>query len=41
MGMHVGAQRHASCFDQVSHALQRIYHEIASQVIFLNFEPAN
>jgi len=26
---------------KVSNALQRIYHEIDSQVIFLNFEAAN
>jgi len=26
---------------KVSHALQRIYHEIANQIIFLNFEAAN
>jgi len=38
MGVHIGAQRHANCSDQGFKCLQRIYHDIDSQLIFLNFK---
>jgi len=41
MGVHIGAQRHANYSDQGFKYLQRIYHEIDSQLIFLSFEAAN
>jgi len=38
-----GAQRHAKCSDQgfKCFATPSLYHEIASQIIFLNFEAAD
>ena len=41
MGVHIGAQIHATVPIKVSNALQRIYHEIDSEINFLSFEAAN
>jgi len=41
MGMHIGTQIHATVPIEVSNALQRIYHEIDSEIDFLRFEAAN
>ena len=38
MWVHIGAQSHANCFGQVFKCLQGIYHELDSQLIFLNFK---
>jgi len=36
MGVHIGAHRHVNCSDQAN-ALQRTFHEIASQIYFPKF----
>jgi len=41
MGVHIGAQIHATVPVKVSNALQRIYHEIDNEINFLSFEAAN
>jgi len=41
MGVHIGAYRHASCSDQGFKCFARIYHEIDSHLIFLNFKAAH
>jgi len=41
MGVHIGAQIHATFLIKVSNALQRIDHEIDSEINFLSFEAAN
>jgi len=41
MGLHFGARGMQIVPVKVSNALQRRNHEIASQIIFLNFEAAN
>jgi len=41
MGVHIGAQTHAIILIKVSNALQRIYHEIDSEINILSFEAVN
>lgn len=38
---HIGAQIHATVSIRIPNALQRIYHEIDSEIDFLRFEAAN
>jgi len=38
MGVHIGVQRYGNCSDQGLKLFARIYHEIDSQLIFLNFK---
>jgi len=41
VGVHIGAQIQATVPIKVSNALQCIYHQIDSEINFVNFEAAN